>query len=334
MQRAPQLFSTIKLVVDEDRAHGRLILTGSANVMLLPRLADSLAGRIEIQRLFPLSQSELAGSPSRFLDTLLLGQFETGVHESLGVTLIDRVVAGGYPAALAPSRPSRRTAWYVDYVETQIQRDVQDLARIHALDILPRLLGVAAANTGRLINIEELSSPFQVHRSTIQDYTTLLEQIFLLERLPAWHSNRLTRLVKRPKLFLGDTGLAAALLRVTSDDLKGARGLWGQLLETFVYQELRRQASWRENRPNFFHYRDRDAYEVDVVVEAGPSALAGIEVKAAASVRDQDFRGLRKPRDATGESFKAGVVLYDGTTLNKVDDRLFAVPLRLLWDLQ
>ncbi len=334
IQRAPELFSTIKLLVDEQRSSGRFILTGSANVLLVPRLSDSLAGRMEIQRLFPLTQSELHGAPSRFIDALLAGDFKAGVFEPLGRELVKRVVAGGYPAALAMNGQTRRSAWYADYVETQVQRDVRDLSRIHALDALPRLLSVSAASTGRLVNFEELASPFEISRNTIQDYVALLERVFLLERLPAWHSNRLNRLVKRPKLHLGDTGVAAALLRVKVEDLLEQRPLFGQLLETFVYQEVRRQASWREDRPALFHFRDRDQSEVDLVIEAGPKALAGIEVKAAASVRTHDFKGLRKLRDAVGAGFRAGALLYDGTTLSEVEDRLFAVPIRLLWELR
>lgn len=213
-----------------------------------------------------------------------------------------------------------------------MQRDVRDLARIHSLDALPRLPAVAAGHTASLIDVADLASPFQWTRQTIHDYVILLERAFLLERLPAWHANHLSRLVKRPKLHMSDTGVACALLGVDTEALETDRQLFGPLLETFAFQELRRQASGRAQPPEFFHFRDRDDFEVDIVIEQGQSAKAGVEVKAAAGVTDADLRGLRKLRAAAGARFKAGVVLYDGTATISFGDNLYAVPLRALWE--
>jgi uncharacterized protein len=195
---------------------------------------------------------------------------------------------------------------------TLAQRDVRDLARIASLDALPRLLALAAGQTARLLNVSELAAPFQLSRPTIKDYVTLLERVFLLEQLAPWHSNRLSRLIKTPKPHLGDTGAACALLGLDAELLWQDRGTLGQLLETFVFQELRRQASWRDDDIRFHHFRDKDGAEVDLVLERGGRELAGVEVKAAATVTASDFRGLRKLRDAAGKRFTAGVVLYDG----------------------
>ena len=183
-----------------------------------------------------------------------------------------------------------------------------------------------------LFNLSGLAAPFQVSRPTIRDYVTLLEQVFLLEQLPPWHSNRLSRLVKTPKLHLGDTGLACALLGIDAAGLMSDRSLLGQLLETFVYQELRRQASWHETLMSFFHFRDKDGTEVDIVIERGAQALAGVEVKASATVTASDFRGLRKLRDAAGSRFAGGVVLYDGEMSASFGGGLYALPMRLLWE--
>lgn len=332
VQRAPEIFTKLKAAIDARRSPGRFILTGSANVLLLPRLADSLAGRMGLVRLHPLSLCELERRPARFIDALLSGRFKTRVTEPLGPELLARVVAGGYPAALKRRTMARQAAWYRDYVETLVQRDVRDLSRIHSLDALPRLLSVAAGHTASLINIADLASPFQLTRQTIHDHVTLLERVFLLERLPAWHANQLSRLVKRPKLHIGDTGVACALLGIDKRALVADRTLLGPLLETFVFQELRRQASARSQAVEFFHFRDRDNFEVDIVLEQGRAAVAGVEVKAAASVRDADLRGLRRLRDAVGPRFKCGVVLYDGTATIPFGDNLFAVPLRRLWE--
>jgi len=332
VQRVPSLFTAVKAAVDRRRDPGRFLLTGSANVLLVPRLADSLAGRMAIQRLHPLSQAELERRRPSFLDTLFSGGFKARRTDRLARELPARVAAGGYPAALVRPEGRRRAAWYRDYLDAIVQRDVRDLARIGALDAVPRLIGAAAGQTARLLNVSELAAPFSVSRPTITDYMTLLQRVFLVEELPAWHSNRLKRLVKSPKLHLGDTGLATALLGVDAEALDADRQLLGQLTETFVFQELRRQASWHKDPLSFFHFRDKDGVEVDIVIERGPRAVAAVEVKVSATVRAEDFRGLRKLKAAAGRNFAGGVVLYDGEIAASFGDGLFAVPIRSLWD--
>ena len=332
VQRVPALFSALKVAVDRQRSAGRFILTGSANVLLVPKLADSLAGRMEIIRLHPLAQCELNRRTTSFLDSLFAGNFKTRQTDRLASQLAEKIAAGGYPAALARPSERRRATWYRDYLDALVQRDVRDLARISSLDILPRLLTLAASQTARLLNVADLASPFQVSRPTIRDYVTLLARVFLVDSLPPWHSNRLSRLIKTPKLHVGDTGLACALLGINAVDLAADRPLLGQLLETFAFQELRRQASWYGESVEFFHYRDKDGAEVDIVIERGARVLAGIEIKASATVTGADFRGLRKLKEASGKRFVAGVVLYDGETCASFGDGMYAVPLRALWE--
>ena len=334
VQRVPELFASLKAAVDRDRRPGRFVLTGSANVLLAPKLSDSLAGRMELLRLYPLAQCELAGIRSGFIEALFSGDFKAKVHGRLGAELAERIVAGGYPAALGRSAGRRRREWYRAYLETLVQRDVRELARISSLDTLPRLLQLAAGQTARLLNVSELAAPFQLSRPTIRDYVTLLERIFLIELLPPWHSNRLSRLIKTPKLHLGDTGLASSLLGVDAGALAKDRPLLGQLLETFVLQELRRQASWHEATIDFHHFRDKDGYEVDIVLERDGRELAGVEVKAAATVTEADFRGLRKLKEASGARFACGVVLYDGESAVRFAEDMFAVPIKALWSMK
>ncbi|HED66871.1 MAG TPA: ATP-binding protein [Planctomycetes bacterium] len=332
VQRVPEIFTSLKSVIDERRTAGRYILTGSANVLFVPRLADSLAGRMGVLRLHPLSRAEIAGKRPRFLDALFRGRFRTGMSDRLGEELACHVVDGGYPAALARRTPARRRAWYRDYVGAQIQRDVRDLSRLRSFDTLPKLLTLAASHTAQLINVAELAAPFELTRQTIHEHVTLLERIFLLQRLQPWHTNRLSRAVKRPKLHVGDTGFACALLGLDADGLDADRTALGSLLETFVLQELQRQASARPEPVGFFHYRDRDGLEVDIVLEQGHGEVAGVEVKAAATVVPRDLRGLHKLRAAAGSRFTAGVVLYDGSAVIDFGDRIFGVPIRALWE--
>ena len=330
VQKAPALFGALKVEIDRERTPGRFLLTGSTQVLLMPRLSESLAGRLQTIRLHPLAQCELERCGSDFLDALFAGDFTFERSERLGAELPGRIAAGGYPAALTRPPGRRRANWYHDLVDALVQRDVLDLARVRQLEILPRLLAAAASQTARIFNVSDLAAPFEVSRPTIRDYTTLLERVFLLERLPAWHSNRVSRLVKRPKLHLGDTGIASALLGLDGPALAYDRTLLGQLLETFVFQELRRQASWHDARMSFLHCRDKDGAEVDIVIERGAAAVAGVEVKASGTVRPGDFRGLRKLRRALGKRFAGGVVLYDGEAAVPFGDRLHAVPVRRL----
>jgi hypothetical protein len=332
VQRVPELFTSLKAGVDSRRKPGRFILTGSANVLLVPKLADSLAGRMEILRLHPLSQAELCGKPCEFLSSLFAAKFKVGKSgQRQGISLAEQVAAGGFPAALARASRRRRTTWYRDYTDTLIQRDIRDLARISALDALPRLLAMAAGQSSCLVNVSELAGPFQISRQTIREYLTLLSRIFLVDELPPWHSNRMKRLVKTPKLHMGDTGLACALLGLNADSLWADRALFGRLLETFVYQELRRHSSWQDRTIAFSHFRDKDQVEVDMVLES-EGRVAGVEVKAAATITGDDFRGLRKLQAATLKTFAAGVVLYDGDAVAGFGDRLYAVPISRLWE--
>ena len=333
VQHVPEIFSALKIQVDRRRMPGRFVMTGSANVLQIPKLSDSLAGRMRIIRLYPLSQCELENQSSHgFLDALFGDGFRIETTKRLGKNLFERIVAGGYPAALALPSGLRQTAWYRDYLY-QLQTDILDFSRISMPDLLPQLLESCAAQTAGLFNLSSLASSLQLSRPTIGGYVRLLETSFLVERLLPWQSNRQGRLVKTPKLHIGDTGLACALLGVDAAGLEVDRPLLGQLLETFVFHELRRQAICRDDFMSFYHYRDRDRAEVDIVIERGTTEVAGIEVKASGTVTSTDFRGLRRLRDAVGNSrFKGGVVLYDGEISVGFGKGFYAVPLRMLWE--
>ena len=330
VQRVPSIFTALKQDIDTRRIPGRFLLTGSSQVLLVPTLSDSLAGRMEILRLHPLSQCELGRGTPGFLDNLFSGKFLIDPTERLGDDLADRMVAGGYPAALARPTTRRRANWYRNFIDTQLQRDVRDMSRINSLGVMPRLIRAAASQTAHLYNLSDLSSPFHLSRPTIGDYVELLERLFLVDLLPPWYGNRLNRLVKTPKLHIGDTGLGCALIGTNPVSLARDRSLFGRMLETFVYQELKRQAVGQELPLEFYFYRDKDQVEVDIVIERGSLAVAGVEVKASATVTLSDFKGLQKLKRVTGDRFAAGVVLYDGEVAAGFGDRMFAVPIRTL----
>lgn len=334
IQRVPGLFTGLKLELDRRRTPGRFVLTGSTNVLAVPNVQESLAGRLEMVPLYPMAQSELhLRHPAErgFIDRLFTDDFPIRQTQRLGKDLIDRIIAGGYPPALARRTERRRASWYRNFIEAQVQRDVSDVSRIRGLASLPRLLQLVATQTAQLFNISSLSAPFELSRTTIGDYVELLERVYLLEVLPPWYGNLGKRLIKTPKIHIGDTGLAASLLRVTEKALRADRSMIGALLETFVFQELRRQASWYDDPIEFFHYRDKDKVEVDIVMETSGS-VSGVEVKAASTVTNSDFRGLRKLKSVCGGRFACGVVMYDGATCLPFGEGMYAVPIRLLWE--
>lgn len=332
VQRVPSLFTSLKYAVDRDRKPGRFLLTGSRNVLLVPKLSDSLAGRMAILRLHPFAQCELVGVAADFLSRLFAADFPMSQVQRLKTELASRVAGGGYPPALVRPEGRIRNVWYRDYITTLVQRDIREIAHIRSLDVMPSLVRLAAARTAKLFNVSELASAFQLTRPTIAEYLALLENIFLVERLQPWYTNHTSRLIKTPKLHIGDTGLACALLGLSSVRLNEDRTQLGPLLETFVYQELRRLASWHDEHHDFFHFRHKDGAEVDIVIERGANQIAGIEVKAAATVTAADFKGLNKLKEACGDRFVAGVVLYDGEWSVRFGQNLYALPLRWLWD--
>ena len=332
-QLAPGLFPSIKLSVDRNRTAGRFILTGSVNMLQMAQIKESLAGRTDIIWLHPFSQSELEQTTPGFLDTLFSPNFTIRQGLPSETRIIDRVVAGGYPAALQRSE-ARRANWYQTYIETLVVRDAPAIAEIHSLETLPQLLELAAARTAQLLSVNGLASSFQLNRLTIRSYLILLEKMFLLEKVPAWHSNHTKRLVKTPKIHLGDTGIACALLNLNKAALTENRALFGHVLETFVLQELKRQASAHTQRHTFYHFRNRDRNraEVDIVIQRGATALAGVEVKASGTVKNSDFNGLRKLKEVAGKRFAGGVLLYNGDSTLSFGENLYALPLKVLWE--
>lgn len=332
VQRAPDLLLAIKESVDRDPRPGRFLITGSANLMTLPRIADSLAGRMETIRLLPLAQSEiLAQPPPRFLESLFAGRAPQPGPLLIGGALVDLVLAGGYPEAVARRTWTRRQDWYANYVEAVVERDVRDIANIDQLDRMPRLLRALAAHAGQLINHAGVGASLDLNHVTTQKYTGIFEQLFLVRTLPPWHNNALKRLTKKPKLHFLDSGLLAALMNLTPEKVAADRGSFGAILETFVFSEVLKLAGWSENRLTLSHFRDKELDEVDIVLEDRDGRVVGLEVKAAATVRSEDFSGLRKLAAAAGQRFAFGAVLYDHEQTITFGDRLAAVPLSSLW---
>ena len=332
VQHVPELFSSIKQSVDNDRQPGRFLLTGSANILLLPKLADSLAGRMEVLNLCPLARCEIENAAPSFLSRLLNGDYTFPHEGKLGGRLGNILLDGGFPEPLQRRNWQRKRQWYRNYITTMIQRDIRDFGRINNLKVLPDILRLVAGQSAQLLNMSRIAAPFQISRPTTASYFTLLANIFLIDVLQPWHSNLGKRLVKTPKVHIADTGLAGVLLGATPEQLEADRTMMGHLLESFIYNELRRQASWSGAELDFFHFRDKDQYEVDIVIEESGGGIVGIEVKAAATVMESDFRGLKKLRSVTGqEAWRSGILFYDGDRVLPFGPDLYAVPVTALW---
>lgn len=331
IQRAPQLLLAIKKSVDEDRRPGRFLLTGSANLMALPTVADSLAGRMETLSLLPLSQSEMQGNSANWLDAAFTGKILNADHPVVADELIETVLRGGYPEAVSRPTARRRTAWARQYIDAIIQRDVRDVAGVDKLDQLPRFLRSLAQVSGQMCNYTQLGGQVGLDSKTAARYLGIFEQMYLLTRVEVWANNRLNRVVKTPKLQFIDSGLLATLIDLDVAEIQRDRSRFGNVLETFVYGELLKHVTTAEGEYRLLYYRDMDKLEVDVVIENAAGHLVGVEVKASATVKESDLRGLKKLASVVPDHFKLGVLLHDGSETMPLGDRLWAVPLSSLW---
>jgi predicted AAA+ superfamily ATPase len=331
IQRAPDLMLAIKARLDTRNDRGQFLLTGSADVITLPTIADNLPGRVDYIHLWPFSQGEIEGTRENFVDRLFANDPPRIVGADVGrAAYAERVVAGGFPDAQARNETARARL-FASYVPSILGRDVSDISRVRDAAEIGRLLSVVGGRSGSLMSARGMAGDLGIDHKTVVAYLRILENLFLVRRLNAWHANIDTRQVKAPKLHVCDAGLLANLLNVSADRLAADPKLAGPVFETFAAMELERQSGWSEREPRFYHYRDRRQREVDIVLERGGGEIAAVEVKSGADVRSKDFSALRFLRDALGPRFKAGVVLYAGEHTLPFGERLHAVPLCGLW---
>ncbi len=332
VQRVPELFSAIKVAVDRDRRPGRFLLTGSANVRVIPALAEALVGRVEILTLWPFSQGEVEGQPEAFVDWLFSRRKPRPQRIDLEWSdLVKRMLRGGFPEAVDRASPDRRRAWFGSYVTTILQRDVRDLSGIEGLAELPRLLALLAARTSGLLNYAEVARDASIPQTTLKRYFGVLEATFLVQVVPPWLPNIGQRLVKSPKVMLCDSGLASSVMGADEARLKQDPTLAGQLLESFVAMELVKQATWSRTQPRLHHYRSHARHEVDIVLEEPGGAIVAIEVKSSATVTGADLRGLNHLAGIAAERFARGVILYAGDQVVPFGNSIVALPLASLW---
>jgi predicted AAA+ superfamily ATPase len=324
VHRVPGLLSALAAELARDPVGGRLIAISCVGQMEYPLIAAF--------RLDPMSQSEFGDWNSVFTGRLFNGAFDEGDLDRLGFELDERVVDGGYPEAIFEETAAARARWYAAHVVRVIDDDIAAGSRLRNPRELGDVLSAVAARTGDLLNVSDISEASGPSRPTVEDYLARLARAHLVDVLPAWRAPSSMRLVVTPRIHVNDTGIGAALLNVTAEDLASDRALRARLLSTFVFQELRRQVRGLAEACTFSHLRDRDGANVDVVLERGDGRVAGVCIRPGGTVRSQDFRGLRKLRGAAADRFGCGVVLYEGESAVAFDEKLFALPIRMLWE--
>jgi predicted AAA+ superfamily ATPase len=336
VQMAPSLFRVLKLLVDEARlegkkyANGRYLLTGSTNIMALPKLSDALVGRMRVLTLYPLSALEVSSGKGNFLPCLMHNRFKP-THTKSSIKITDTIKQATFPE-ITQEDDVRRRQWFESYITTILQRDVRQIADIAKLGILPNLLKILASRAGGLVNEADIARAIGQNAVTGKNYRILLQMMFLTFDVKPWFRNIGKRLVKSPKNYIIDTSLLCHLQQI---DIEKANlndpHLFGHILENFVATELLKQLSSSTEKAELYHFRTSDGKEVDFVLEAPNGQLSAIEVKGRDAVSEHDFKGLKELRKQTKDDFICGIVLYRGNKVIPFSDNMWAIPIATMW---
>lgn len=336
IQRVPELLLTIKQDVDENKKEGMYALTGSANPLLIPKLGDSLAGRMSILELYPLSQGEIIGKKEHFLEKVFDQKTTLNTKNFNKEEIYQKINIGGYPTVQTFSH-ERREDWFDSYITTILQRDVKDISNITDISALSTLLKILATRSGNLLNISEISRITGIPNTSLHRYLAILETIFLAYNLNSWSSNLETRLVKAPKIYLNDTGLLLFLLgiKLEVDKIPESR-TFGPILENFVINEIKKQISWSNKRLKIYYFRNVSGVEVDVILEDQQGNIVAIEIKSSSTISPVDFKNIKYLQEQINnknpKKFVRGIVLYIGQEIINWGDKLTALPINCLWE--
>jgi len=332
VQKAPQIFSTIKLFADKNRKPGKFILTGSANNLLIPRLSDHLVGRMEIITMYPFSKGEMNGEKEAFIDQVFSEkQIEKFTASDNKTDILKSIVSGGFPEIMKRRNPERKREWFQSYINTILQRDIKEISNIEGLVEFPRLLSLLASRTGTLFNLAELSRSISIAQSTLKRYISYLTGVYVIKLIPAYSAHLSKRLTKAPKIIFTDTGIASYLDSIYDTQSLKAGNMKGRLLENFVFMELIKQKSWSRANPEIYHYRTSKGSEVDIILESR-NKMVGIEVKFTATPGINDFKGLKHIAEDFKGKFHRGILLYTGQNTLSFGKNLFAMPVESLWN--
>jgi uncharacterized protein len=331
VQRVPEIFLVIKRDIDQHRIPGRYILTGSANPLLLSKVRESLAGRLETLSLFPLSQGELLHRKEDFIATLFSEKQLPLPRQVISKgELYERIIIGGYPPVQGLSE-SRRSAWFRNYATDILIKDVQAISKIESLTELPNLLKFIAYRAGHSVNKTDLADALKLSSVTVQRYLTLLETLYMINFCQPWRPSQEKRIIKTPRIYLIDTGILAYLQGLTVERLLAEPVFTGHIIENFVWGEITKQATWSMIEVKIYYFRTASGVEVDIILEDLMGQVVGIEIKNSSTVAPDDFKGLKHLQQLLGKKFVRGVVLYTGNHYVPVESKLAALPFSSLW---
>ncbi len=331
VQRLPEIFLPMKKDVDENRKPGRFLLTGSANPLLLPKLGDSLAGRMGIVTMYPFSQGELRRTKEIFISYIFGKNIVSSKLDPIE-DLFEILLRGGFPTVqfLEMQNVNR---WVHSYLQTIMERDVRDLSNVEGLKEFPKLFQLLATRSAQFLNVADISRSLGMVNVTVNRYIRLLETLFFIYLLPAWYTNLGKRIIKAPKLHLCDTAILSQLLGVDRNRLEKDSHLMGQFLESFIFSEIQKLRSWSSIQFDIYHFRDGD-FEVDLVLEKPDQTIVGIEVKNTRTIHGDDLKGLRYLKKLSKNRFKRGIILHPGTQIEPLGDDLWAFPIQAIWSLK
>lgn len=335
IQRVPELFLPIKEDVDNHRIAGRYALTGSANPLVVPKPGDSLAGRMLLYELYPLSQGEIIGEKETFLESIFSSApvFPSTIS-CTKTELIQRMVRGGYPEVQTMDSHNERSEWADSYLSLILQKDIQELAKIEGLNLLPQLLIAIAIQAGSLLDYGSLAKASQIPMTTLRRYFQLLHSLFIIHTLPAWSKNLSKRLVKAPKIYFVDPVILLQLLNYDENRLSKNLQMLGKVLENFVIMEILKQTTWSSKKVRLFHLNIASHKEIDLILEDDQGKVVGIEIKSSETVGPEDFRHFHLLKDELKEDFIRGIVLYSGHQVLQFGPNLMAIPIAALWTKQ
>ena len=336
VQMAPEIFRPLKIIVDKNRetrnkGRGRFLLTGSSNIMTLPKLSDALVGRMALHTLYPFSASEISGTQSHFIEKALSANWTFKKFKPLNITKI--LKDSSYPELFNVNNQKFNHEWCNSYLNTILQRDVRMLMEVDKISSLPDMLHLFGTRTGGLLNEASIARNIDLNHLTVKKYRILLENLFLILSIPPWSHNLGKRLIKAPKIYLADINLLSYLLNIDIISLsKNNPMLFGSVLETFVAIELSKQLSFSGVRTKLYHYRTSSGQEVDFILEGPEKKICAIEVKATSHLTRRDFRHLIKLQADLGQKMQSGLVIYNGNQITVFGDSLYAIPFSSLWE--
>ncbi len=324
-QRLPSLMITIKEFIDKDRINGQFILTGSASLQGFKDISDSLAGRIGIVELYPLSLKEKNKKTENIID-MFSGDLEQYVLTKYDNSkIVENMIDGGYPEILKIDSTKAKYLWFSSYIRTYIESDARELANIRNIDKFISMYRLVMLRSANMFNKHSLQSECGLDNKTFDIYFNVLEHTYQVQKLKPFFKNELKRLIKTPKVYATDTGVLSYLLQVTTKEEYEASHYKGDILETFIYDELIKAKTYATKNAELYYYRTSDKKEIDFILEFSSKVVA-IEIKASKSVSKSDFKHIYHLANEIPNEFDKGIVLYNGESVLKIDDNMYAIP--------